>query len=280
MKKIIALLCAMVLAMSTMTAFAAPSITADIVTEDVESAVDKNNEDVEIKTQKIQKEKHKEVVKAIRKELKTEEGLKKYLGDEYEEGMRAVSVREVIVVDENGEEVHDDVAAEAIDWPVTVTFKVKGVTKESKVVLLHWSDIKEDWEVVESTPGDGVVIGKFYSFSPVMFLVDNDTADAIDEIKQDMGETESDEFLDDAEDSVIPDDKDDVTTDDKEDVTTDDKEDVTTDDKEDVTTDDKEDTTDDEAVKTGDDNQTLLYGVLLVAAIVIVGGVVVSKKRA
>ena len=61
-------------------------------------------------------------------------------------------------------------------FPVTITFKVTGVTASTKVAVLHYNTTTKAWEKVESKAGDGTVTATFTSLSPVAFVVDKATA--------------------------------------------------------------------------------------------------------
>ena len=54
------------------------------------------------------------------------------------------------------------------------------VTSSSKVEVLHYDTTASKWEVLESSVGEGTITATFNSLSPVAFVVDNQTAAAID----------------------------------------------------------------------------------------------------
>lgn len=155
MKKLIAFACSVVLAASmAMTAMAAPSVSAGVVSG-VTSATDKDGNYADVIVEPIE-EKYADVVE----EVKDVETVKEILGSQFEEGMKVVDVKEVKTVGD-------------VEFPVTITFKIKGVTASSKVILLHYTG--SEWEVVPCTPGNGTVTATFTSLSPVAFIVDQDT---------------------------------------------------------------------------------------------------------
>ena len=67
-----------------------------------------------------------------------------------------------------------------VKFPITITFDVLGVTSSSKVEVLHYDTTASKWEVLESSVGEGTITATFNSLSPVAFVVDNQTAAAID----------------------------------------------------------------------------------------------------
>lgn len=142
-----------------MTAFAAPSPEASTVVTKVQSATDKNGNAVEVS---IASEISEEYSAAVA-EIKTEAVLKELLGDAFNENMTVADVKEVTV-------------AEGTEFPVTITFGMKGVTKDSKVQILHYNGA--EWEKIETAVADGSVTGIFTSLSPVAFVVDKTTLSA------------------------------------------------------------------------------------------------------
>ena len=156
--KVLALVMVAVMCMG-MVAVAAPSPVA--VTE-VNKAVDKNNKDISGKvTINAMPEEYKEVAAAV----KTEEGMKnalKQAGVEYSENLAVLDVVDVAVV-----------PGESVEFPLTITFNVKGVTPSSKVVVLHWTG--SAWESLDVVVGEGTVTVTFTSLSPVAFIVDKTT---------------------------------------------------------------------------------------------------------
>lgn len=165
-KKMIALMSAAVLAATTvMTAFAAPSVTVSGVVSGVQSATDKNGNEVAIKVENVSETDFTEEVAAV-EEIKNIENVKEVMeasGVEFEEGMQVADIKNVI-------------APEGTVFPVTITFNVEGVTIRSRVTVLHFDTAKEAWEVVESKAGERTITETFHSLSPVAFVVDKETA--------------------------------------------------------------------------------------------------------
>lgn len=59
-----------------------------------------------------------------------------------------------------------------IKWPLTLTFEVSSIGKTSKAFVLHFEN-QENWVVLDSVVGDGVVKAEFDSLSPVAIFVDS-----------------------------------------------------------------------------------------------------------
>lgn len=159
MKKFIALACAAVLTVaSAVTAFAQPSVSVSGVVTAVTTATDKDGKAVNATFGEVPAEYASAVA-----EVKTETKLKELLGSDYTSTMQVVDVKNVTVPD-------------GTVFPVTITFKVTGVTASTKVAVLHYNTTTKTWEKVESKAGDGTVTATFTSLSPVAFVVDKATA--------------------------------------------------------------------------------------------------------
>lgn len=139
-----------------MTALAAPSPEASTVVTKVQSATDKNGNTVEVS---IASEIPEEYTAAVA-EVKTEAVLKEILGEAFNENMTVADVKEVTV-------------PEGTVFPVTITFGMKGVTKDTKVQILHYNGT--EWEKIDTGVAEGSVTGIFGSLSPVAFVVDKTT---------------------------------------------------------------------------------------------------------
>lgn len=139
-----------------MTVFAAPSPSGSTVVTEVESATDANGNAIEAT---ISSEIPAEYAEAVA-EIKTEAVLKEILGDDFNENMAVADVKEVTV-------------PEGTAFPATLSFAMKGVTKDSKVQILHYTGT--EWEKIETTVAEGTVKGTFNSLSPVAFVVDKTT---------------------------------------------------------------------------------------------------------
>lgn len=166
-KKLMALVSAVVLAAATVTtAFAAPSVTVSGVVSGIQSATDKNGNEVGIRIENISETDLTAEETTAVEEIKSIDKVKEVMeaaGVTFEEGMQVVDIKNVI-------------APEGTEFPVTITFKVAGVTANSRVAVLHFDTAKGAWEVVESKAGEGTITATFNSLSPVAFVVDKDTA--------------------------------------------------------------------------------------------------------
>lgn len=61
-----------------------------------------------------------------------------------------------------------------VEFPVYA--EVTGITKDSKVAVLHFNSETNAWENVDATAGDGTITFTVNSLSPFAFLVDANTA--------------------------------------------------------------------------------------------------------
>ncbi len=150
--KTIGLVAAMVACVG-MTVFAAPSPSASTV---VTGATAKN-------AKVVMKEVPAKYANAV-KEVKSEAGLKKALGDDFSANMTVADVVEVSAESTNGG---------SVTFPIDITFNVKGVTTSTKGQLLHWNG--SEWEKIPTKMGNGTMTGTFTSLSPVAFVVDKTT---------------------------------------------------------------------------------------------------------
>ena len=156
MKKFTSLVLVTVLScMMGITAFAAgESPEIDGVVTEISKAVDKNGNAVEATIAEVE---DKGLIEDIRETFRD---VLKAAGIEVTEGMEVVDVKDVSV-------------PEGTEFPVTITFKVAGVTSETKVQVLHYTGT--EWEVVKSEAGEGTITATFTSLSPVAFVIDKDT---------------------------------------------------------------------------------------------------------
>ena len=156
MKKILAVLCSAVLTVAmTVTAFAQPSVIASGVVTGINKAVDADGNTIgEIKIDPI-------------------ESRFDNLTDEQKKEVEAIKTLDKL------KEVYLYGDAD-VKFPITITFDVLGVTSSSKVEVLHYDTTASKWEVLESSVGEGTITATFNSLSPVAFVVDNQTAAAID----------------------------------------------------------------------------------------------------
>lgn len=159
MKKIISILCAAIMTVGmTVTALAAPSPTVTGVVTEVSSIKDANGNSVSLTIADVPAE-HQAAVA----EIKTAAALQSVLGSDYTENMTVLDVKDITV-------------PAGTVFPVTITFKVPGVTANSKGFLLHYNTTTKTWEKIATTMGDGTMTGTFNSLSPVAFVVDKTTA--------------------------------------------------------------------------------------------------------
>ena len=76
-------------------------------------------------------------------------------------GMKLIDLREVRIEGD----------ASLVTFPVDITFKINGITADSKVSVLHFDTNTNAWESVQTTVnGDGTVTSRFNSLSPVAFF--------------------------------------------------------------------------------------------------------------
>lgn len=173
MKKILAVVCSAVLTIGmAVTAFAQPSVTASGVVTGINKVVDADGNVVTggIAIDKIETA-YPELTDAQRKDvdaIKTVEKLKEVLGSKYEDGMTVIDMKNVYVYGNAN-----------VKFPITITFDAIGITASSKVQVLHYNVSTSQWEVLESSAGEKTITATFSSLSPVAFVVDSKTAQAI-----------------------------------------------------------------------------------------------------
>ena len=156
--KTVGLIAAMVSCIG-MTAFAAPSPAASTVVTAVSSATDTDGNAVNVS---ITSEIPIEYTQAVA-DIKTEAKLKEVLGSDFNANMTVADVKKVT-------------APEGAEFPLKITFAMKGVTASSKVQILHYRcRTTAAWEKIDTTVADGTVTGTFSSLSPVAFVVDKTT---------------------------------------------------------------------------------------------------------
>lgn len=127
-----------------------PSASKNGVVNEVASAKDANGNAVKVSFAELTA-----AQKEAAKEIQTTEGLKAVLGNAFVEGMKVVDVREVTV-------------PEGTTFPLTITFKVPGVTKNSDVAILHY--VNGAWQTEKATAGEGTITATFESLSPIAFV--------------------------------------------------------------------------------------------------------------
>ena len=78
--------------------------------------------------------------------------MKEVLGSDFNANMTVADVKKVT-------------APEGAEFPLKITFAMKGVTASSKVQILHYNG--SAWEKIDTTVADGTVTGTFSSLSLV-----------------------------------------------------------------------------------------------------------------
>lgn len=85
-------------------------------------------------------------------------------------GMKIIDLREVRIEGD----------ASLVTFPVDITFKINGITADSKVSVLHFDTNTNAWESVQTTVnGDGTVTSRFNSLSPVAFFSNSASATSV-----------------------------------------------------------------------------------------------------
>ena len=172
MKKLVAVLCAAVMTVGmAVNVFAAPSPSVSGTVTAIESATDANGNAVEIKIETVSEaeaeqhftEEEKTAVADVKENFETI--AKKVLGEKFEDGMKLVDIRNLYVPE-----------GANVTFPLTLTVKVTGVTKDSTVAVLHDNAETKTWEDVNATAGDGTITFTVNSLSPFAFIVDANTA--------------------------------------------------------------------------------------------------------
>jgi len=172
MKKLVAVLCAAVMTVGmAVNVFAAPSPSVSGTVTAIESATDVNGNAVEIKIETVSEaeaeqhftEEEKTAVADVKENFETI--AKKVLGEKFEDGMKLVDIRNLYVPE-----------GANVTFPLTLTVKVTGVTKDSTVAVLHYNAETKTWEDVNATAGDGTITFTVNSLSPFAFIVDANTA--------------------------------------------------------------------------------------------------------
>ena len=162
MKRIVAFLCTLVLTLGmTATLYAKPSIKVSGIVTEATEATDANGNPVEIIICDAS-----EQYKGAIEDIKKEGALKEILGDDYEDGMQLVDIKQVKVIGE-------------VEYPVTITFVVPGVTKNSKVAVLYYDESAGKWILVECRAGDGTITAVLPNQGLVAFVVDQKTAESV-----------------------------------------------------------------------------------------------------
>lgn len=165
MKKVLSMFCAALLLISSaVTVFAQQSIVVTGVVQEAQSATDASGNPVEVSIRSLDSALDAATRDKIIQDLQAGDVIQQILGADYVEGMQVADVVDVTV-------------PEGTAFPVTITFKVPGVTASSNVGVLHYTS-DGAWEKIEAEAGDGTISGTFNSLSPAAFIVDKNTASA------------------------------------------------------------------------------------------------------
>lgn len=85
-------------------------------------------------------------------------------------GMKLIDLREVRIEGD----------ASLVTFPLDITFKINGITADSKVSVLHFDTNTNAWESIQTTVnGDGTVTSRFNSLSPVAFFSNSANATSV-----------------------------------------------------------------------------------------------------
>lgn len=169
MKKLVAVLCAAVMTVGmAVNVFAAPSPVISGAVEKVTAATDANGNAAEVIIQTLTEAEQDFTAeeKTAVDELKADPAAvaKEVLGDEYDTDLQLVDIRNLIVKGD-------------VQFPLTLTLKITGVTKDSNVKVLHFNKDTNGWEKVPVTVNeDGTITFTVDSLSPFAFFVDGTTA--------------------------------------------------------------------------------------------------------
>jgi hypothetical protein len=176
MKKriVLAVLTAVLLMTSAMTAFAQPSSEANPIS--IISATDKKDKDLQLNSQcheiRITDLKGNEL--NLAKDIIKPENLKKVIGEADAKKDWTSFMMDVLIWDvEDSKEV--EMSEAEYHFPITITFKVPGVTAKSAVKVLHYypDSWHEEDSVKDVVVGEGTVTVTFAHLSPVVIMVDN-----------------------------------------------------------------------------------------------------------
>lgn len=166
-KRLAAFGAAAILALSMgITAFAegSPS-TSGVVSSTVVSATDANGNSVKVtigSQSEVKNEEARKILNTSAKDILVQTNDP----NASVEGMKLVDLREVTVEGD-------------VTFPLDITFKISGVTADSKVSVLHFDTEKNAWESLPvKVNSDGTVTVTFNSLSPVAFFVNGAASNA------------------------------------------------------------------------------------------------------
>ncbi|MDO5785896.1 MAG: hypothetical protein Q4P20_12630 [Eubacteriales bacterium] len=173
MKKLIASIAAVAMALTmSLSAFALPSPTVSGLVKGVSTAVDKNGRSVDIIVRSIPDMEGSLSAgeKTAIEEIKDKQKLRTIMGSDWEDGMQLADIRYI--------QLSGD--ASLVSFPVTITFDIPGVTANSKVKILVFNKETGKWEVLGGKVSNGKVTATFEYLGLVAFVVDTDTAKAME----------------------------------------------------------------------------------------------------
>lgn len=143
---------------------ASPSPEAEtIVGNEAVTAVDTDGKEVSglIITSKIP-----ETYREVEKQIRSEEGFQEIMKNlNVAETIGAADIEDLILID-----LKEVWAPKGTKFPITITFRVKGVDPMTRGTILHYNNAK--WEIIPTTIGQETMTGRFSSLSPVAFVVD------------------------------------------------------------------------------------------------------------
>ena len=150
--KTIGLVAAMVSCIG-MTVFAEPSVSASTVVTGVVEATDAAGKKASVTVVPTENEE-------AAADIKKESTLKTVLGNKYNANYKVVDVK--------------DIKAEGdVQWPVSITFSVTGVTANTKGVVAQY--VNGRWAVIDVKMGNGTITGTFDSVGTLAFILDTTT---------------------------------------------------------------------------------------------------------
>jgi hypothetical protein len=132
-------------------AFAAPSPETAGLEAEIDSVTDANGNAVSAELKKADEK--------ITDDAVNTDTIKFVMGDAYSEDMITADVQDVTV-------------PEGTTFPITITFRIEGVTADTKGCFMHWTG--SSWEKIDAIFGDGTMTGTFNSLSPVAFVMNVD----------------------------------------------------------------------------------------------------------
>lgn len=107
-----------------------------------------------------------EAYKEVERTIRSEEGFRE-IADALQvaKAIGAAGTDDLILID-----LKEVWAPEGTKFPITITFRVKGVDENTRGTILHYNNSR--WEIIPTTMGKETMTGVFSSLSPVAFVVD------------------------------------------------------------------------------------------------------------